>query len=150
MESFAIRPMEARDLGAVVAMVRALSDHHGDHPRLTEATLARDALGDDPWVRVHVAEAAGRLIGYMVLTRLAWLHYGDRGMEIYHLFVAPDWRRRGIGQALIERAKHIALAEGCVELKVGSHPDNAAAGDYYLQLGFERQKIAGGRYRYLL
>lgn len=86
----------------------------------------------------------------MALTRLAWLHSGDRGMEICHLFVRSDRRGRGVGQALIAAAKAAARAAGCVELRVGTHPDNAAAMEYYLSQGFERQEVVGARFRFNL
>lgn len=145
-----VRPMGRSDLGAVVGMIGALSAHHGDAPRVTEASLARDALGDDPWVRILVAEAGDRLAGYMALKRLAWLHYGDRGMELYHLFIEPGRRGRGVGKALIATAKDLARAAGCVELKVGTHPDNLTAQGYYLAQGFERQQVVGERFRFYL
>ena len=154
MAEFRIRPMRRGDLAAVAGMIRALSDHHGDFSRLSTASLARDALGRDPWVRIVVAadegQGGGALAGYMALTRLAWLQYGDRGMEIYHLFVQPGWRGRGVGRALIAEAKARAQGAGCVELKVGTHPANRAAMDYYLSQGFEEQPVVGARFRYYL
>ena len=151
MAGITVRPMRRGDLAAVADMIRALSDHHGDFSRLSTASLARDALGRDPWVRIVVAEAEGGVLaGYMALTRLAWLQYGDRGMEIYHLFVQPGWRGRGVGRALIAEAKARAQGAGCVELKVGTHPANRAAMDYYLSQGFEEQPVVGARFRYYL
>ena len=151
MAGITVRPMRRGDLAAVADMIRALSDHHGDFSRLSTETLARDALGRDPWVRIVVAEAEGGVLaGYMALTRLAWLQYGDRGMEIYHLFVQPGWRGRGVGRALIAEAKARAQGAGCVELKVGTHPANRAAMDYYLSQGFEEQPVVGARFRYYL
>lgn len=145
-----VRPLEEADLGEVVEMIRGLSAHHGDEPRVTVETLRRDALGATPWVQVHVAEAEGKLAGYMALKPLVWLHYGDRGMEIYHLFVLPGWRKAGIGRALIERAKAVARAAGCVEMKVGTHPGNGAAIGYYLSQGFVEQPLVGARFRFPL
>lgn len=145
-----VRPMAEADLPATVALIQALAAHHGDDPGVSEATLARDALGPDPWVHVHLAEVQGQIAGYMALKRLAWLHYGDRGLEIYHLFVAPEHRRSGIGRALIARAKDEACRLGCVELKVGTHPENRAAMDYYLSQGFAGQELTGARFRLYL
>lgn len=150
MAAIRVRAMRPGDLDRVAEMIRALSEHHGEAPRLTPAALARDTAGRDPWARIRIAEAGGELAGYMALIRLAWLQYGDRGMEIYHLFVQPNWRGRGVGQALIERAKREARAAGCVELKVGTHPDNRAAMDYYLSQGFVEQPLIGSRFRFYL
>lgn len=145
-----VRLLEEADLEEVVEMIRGLSTHHGDVSRVTVETLRRDALGAAPWAQVHVAEVDGQLAGYMALIPLAWLHYGDRGMEIYHLFVQPVWRRVGVGAALIERAKAVARTAGCVELKVGTHPANGAAMGYYLSQGFVEQPQIGARFRFPL
>ena len=145
-----VRPLAMADLDAVTQMICGLSAHHGDPPRVTAETLARDALGGDPWIRVLVAEIDAEVAGYAALTRICWLHYGDRGMELYHLFIRPDWRRRGVGRILIAAAKEAARAAGCVELKVGTHPDNIAAQGYYLAQGFERQALVGARFRFYL
>lgn len=145
-----VRPMREADLDVVVDMIRALSAHHGDLARVTVETLRRDALDAAPWVQVHVAEMEGELAGYMALKPLAWLHNGDRGMEIYHLFVRPGWRKAGIGRALIERAKAVARSAGCVALRVGTHPENEAAVSYYLSQGFIEQPLIGGRFGFQL
>ncbi|MBS0564977.1 MAG: GNAT family N-acetyltransferase [Proteobacteria bacterium] len=150
MSAIRVRAMRGADLEEVAGMIRALAEHHGDMPRVTAAALARDTAGRDPWARIRVAEAGGEIAGYMALVRLAWLQYGDRGMEIYHLFVRPAWRGRGVGRALIGRAMREARAAGCVELKVGTHPDNRAAMAYYLAQGFEEQPLAGARFRLCL
>ena len=150
MPEIVVRAMVASDLARVVQMMAALSQHHGDVARMTEATLARDCLGPDPWARIMVAKVGGALAGYMALKRLAWLHYGDRGLEVDHLFVAPEARRQGVGRALLVAASAAARAAGCVELKVGTHPDNLAVVGYYLAQGFERQAVTGARFRLYL
>lgn len=150
MSGIAVRAMQSADVPAVVAMIRALAGHHGDTPRVSEASLTRDAFGAEPWVQIMVAERAGALVGYMALKRLAWLHYGDRGLEIDHLFVAPGCRKLGVGRALIAAARRQAIAAGCVELKVGTHPDNHAAQEYYLAQGFVAQEVTGARFRLYL
>ena len=58
-----VRPLATADLDAVAQMICGLSAHHGDAPRVTADTLARDALGGDPWVRVLVAEMGAEMAG---------------------------------------------------------------------------------------
>jgi GNAT superfamily N-acetyltransferase len=150
MSHVRIRPLAAADLPVAVAMIGALAEHHGDVPRVTADTLARDALGPAPWIHLVLAEIDGQVAGYMALKRLAWLHYGDRGLEIYHLYVLPERRGHGVGKALIAHAVSEALQLGCVEVKVGTHPGNAGAGQYYLSQGFVAQQTGGERFRLVL
>ena len=61
---------EARptDAAHIVQMVGELAAHHGDTSSLTADGIARDALGDPPWLHVLVAESAGEMIGYTALS----------------------------------------------------------------------------------
>ena len=79
MNTLTIRPFRAPDLPAVLEMIKALAAHHGDAATVTPDRLARDALGEAPWLRLLVAEQAGRLIGYAALCPLAQLQFGVRG-----------------------------------------------------------------------
>lgn len=142
--------MVAADVPAVVAMIEGLTHHHGDGPRVTPDSLARDALAADPWIRLLVADSGGELAGYVALSRLVWLQYGDRGMEMNHLFVLPERRGTGVGQALIAAAKGVARAAGCVEMKVSTHPENLVAQEFYLAQGFVAQEMTGARFRFYL
>ena len=145
-----VRAMQACDIPAAVAMIEALTLHHGDAPRVTPESLARDCTGEDPWIKLVVADMGGDLVGYVALSRLVWLQYGDRGIEMNHLFVQPEWRGKGVGQALIAAAKDAARAAGCVEMKVSTHPENLAAQEFYLAQGFASQEVTGARFRFYL
>lgn len=138
-----IRPITEPDIPDVLRMIRALAAHHGDTAAVTADDLRRDAFGPCPWLWVLVAEGEG----YAALCPLAQLHFGVRGMEIHHLFVAETARGRGVGRALIDAALECAKAEGARYLSVGTHPDNLSAQDVYRAVGFEESNAAGPRFR---
>jgi hypothetical protein len=58
-----VRPVTAADLPAVHTMIAALSAYHDDVTVNTVPAMARDMLGDPPWVRVLVTETDNNLIG---------------------------------------------------------------------------------------
>ena len=60
---------------------------------------------------------------------------GDLGV-LWDLRVAPDARRRGIGQALVTAAEEWALAEGLQEMKIETQNVNAAACRLYARCGY--------------
>ena len=158
MEDLLIRPAVEADLPALLALVQALTRHHADAPRVTLATLKRDVFGAAPWFQVLVAEAgavagaaavagaeagaeaetgAARLVGYAALLPLARLGYGERGMDLHHLFVVEAAQRGGVGQALVRASEALARGLGCSYLIIGTHPGNRAAQEYYQRIGYD-------------
>ncbi len=87
----------------------------------------------DPAADILVAEVNGRMVGY----GRVWWSKNDDGERLYWLFgsVHPDWRRRGIGRAMLHwqerRAREIAAA----------HPDD---GPRYFQT-WTMDTVAGKR-----
>jgi ribosomal protein S18 acetylase RimI-like enzyme len=88
--------------------------------------------------RIYVAEADGLIVGFVgVLARVvpepdesqAYAYVSD-------LVVLPPYRRRGLGQALLERAEAYARREGARTLRVGVLARNDGAGRLYRRLGF--------------
>ena len=147
VENPVVRAIQADDLPAVLSMVGALAEHHGDKAMLSAQDLARDCLGAQPWVRVLVAEVGGSLKGYAALVPLVQLQFGVRGMDMHHLFVAQGFRGMGIGRALIRGCIEAAQAAGCRYMTVGTHPDNEPAAAIYLAAGFEPLPPPGPRFR---
>ena len=57
---------------------------------------------------------------------------------LYDLFVSPAARQRGLGRALMERARHFAQATGASRLELSTARDNRPAQALYESLGYER------------
>lgn len=56
------------------------------------------------------------------------------------LFVAPQARRRGVGRALMNAARDLALAQGVRQLTLATRIDNQAAQALYEALGWQRDR----------
>ncbi|GEK46939.1 GNAT family N-acetyltransferase [Halomonas pacifica] len=56
------------------------------------------------------------------------------------LFVAPQARRRGLGRALMNAARDLALAHGVRQLTLATRIDNQAAQALYEALGWQRDR----------
>ncbi|SKA35424.1 GNAT family N-acetyltransferase [Consotaella salsifontis] len=133
---FSIRPASPADGPMLSAMIRALAAQHGDVARGSAQTLLIDAFGFEPWIRILVAEAAGALIGYAILLPTYAAHFGERGMNLHHLFVADGWRGKGVGKELVRAGTALAQAQGCAFFTTGSHADNTPAHAFYEAIGF--------------
>ena len=100
---------------------------HKDFP--LEADLGAGRV----WEQGLVAERAGTVVGFAALAHQRW----NRRTELWHLYVAPQVRRQGVGRALVEAV--IAAAEDAGTRCVWLETSNLAcpAIQFYRRLGFE-------------
>ncbi|MBN1890018.1 MAG: GNAT family N-acetyltransferase [Thermoflexales bacterium] len=105
--SFSIRNYHDEDLGSVFAVINAAARADGEPDVLSEAELRarleipHDSSLIDPQQDLSVVEIPGA----GVVAYAEGLLRGGRGKWFYRTqcFVQPDFRRRGIGRALLER-----------------------------------------------
>ncbi len=97
-----------------------------DEPQELEKKLQRDP---DLFL---VAESDGAIVGSVMGG-----FDGRRGM-IYHLAVAPEYRRRGLGQALMDEAEQRLRQKGCIRCYLMVTKNNPEAAPFYEKRGWER------------
>ncbi|MEA2310207.1 MAG: hypothetical protein QOE28_175 [Solirubrobacteraceae bacterium] len=85
----------------------------------------------------YVAESGGGVVGMVTLCVFPTL----TGPKAYldHLVVAPDWRRRGIGRALMRHAIERARAAGASRIDLTAGETKEAAHALYRSLGFQER-----------
>ena len=123
-----IRPWEGRDREHVQALLKLLS---------------QDALVRSEDAPTFVAERDGRVVGMVTLCVFMTL----TGPKAYldHLVVARDWRRRGIGRALMEYAIEQARAAGASRIDLTANTAKQAGRTLYRSLGFQERETASFR-----
>lgn len=146
MDNLIIRSVAAKDLRALADLVASLARHHGDAARVTQAGLARDCLGQAPWLHVLVAEHHGGLVGYAALCPRAQMQFGARGMDLHHLFVHRPLRGQGVGRALLSAAAELSRRLEADFLTVAAEADNGPAQAFYESAGFALR--SGGTIRF--
>lgn len=95
----------------------------------------------DPTRRAWVAEAEGRVVGLIAVSEAADL------VEIEHLAVAPEARRRGIGTGLVAHVLNAAVARRAAEVRLDVRRKNRAGRHLYARLGFAEVGVRPGYYR---
>ncbi|KAJ6654896.1 hypothetical protein lerEdw1_006367 [Lerista edwardsae] len=78
--------------------------------------------------------AEGCPVGYALYFFGYNVNHG-RMLYLENLFVASEFRGKGIGQQLLARVAEIALAAGCVEMKFVTMEWNRLAKEFYVRLG---------------
>ena len=145
-EGLRIRAVERGDLAALLAMVVALTQHHDDTARVTIESLEQDFFGPVVWYHGLVAMQGAEVVGYAAALPLGRLGYGERGLDLHHVYVQPALRRLGVGRALVRGVEELGRDLGCSYVIIGTHPDNVAAQAYYQHLGYGPHASTGKRF----
>ena len=85
------------------------------------------------------ADESGRVVGFAELSIRNYAEdcVTDRVAYLEGWYVASEWRRRGVGKALVEAAEAWARAQGCTEFGSDALLDNATSAAAHMALGFE-------------
>ena len=134
-----IRPARPRDVDAVAEVFIASFETLTFLPRLhtNEETIDFIASRVMPEQEVLVAEEDGTIVGFLAMA------HGDM---LEHLYVHPDSQGRGVGGALLERAKERMTGGFCLWV----FQQNAQARRFYERRGLsliERTEGAGNEER---
>lgn len=122
-----------RDYDAVLALWRSAGPGIHVGASDTREEIARK-LARDPDLFL-VAEVDGRIVG----TVLGGFD-GRRGL-VYHLAVAMDCRRQGLGQALMVELETRLRDRGCRKVYLLVTPDNVRVTDFYRRLGWQAMPV---------
>jgi RimJ/RimL family protein N-acetyltransferase len=93
---------------------------------------------------VYVVEDDGRIVGRLSLSRDP--HPSSQHVADLGLMVAAEYRRRGIGRALLEQAVRWAQESGVRKLELHVFPWNEPALALYEAFGFEREGLRRAQY----
>lgn len=134
--NYRIRKATQFDLGGI----KTLADKHKHELGfvLRPALVRSIAHG-----QVFIATTDTELIG-----SVDYHHRRDTQTTLYHIVVAQEWRRQGIGRGLIESLQNEASAQGKKRILLKC-PEDLSANSFYQQLGFKLLSVANGRSRKL-
>jgi len=132
-----IRPIEERDVDAVVGLVHELADYEraAEHCLLTSAQLHAALFAPSPALFGHVAEVDGAVVGCALwfLNFSTWR--GVHGLYLEDLYVQPAHRGAGIGRALLARLAAVCAERGLARLEWAVLDWNEPSIGFYRSLG---------------
>jgi GNAT superfamily N-acetyltransferase len=136
-----IRLAVTADIAAVASLAEQYwefeSIHGFDRPRVEE--LLRRLLSEPERGACWVAEADGRLCGYLLAVYMFSLEHGGLMAEIDEVFVAAQQRSMGVGALLVAQAERDLVVRGLVRLQLQLGVENARARVFYERHGFRRR-----------
>ena len=118
------------------------------HARIEEGSF------DSPWSAEEITRDVTAESGVYVAVALAGderAGYADMRLisgeaQIYNIAVAPDFRRQGVGEALLTHMIDVSRENNCELITLEVRAGNAAAMELYKKLGFKETGRRKGYY----
>jgi ribosomal protein S18 acetylase RimI-like enzyme len=132
-----VRPMEAMDLDAALAIDRKIS---GARRAVTYTDLFTGDLGGVLDLS-FVAEVDGQIAGFILARRV---YVGEPVAEVglvQIMGVDPDYQRRGIGTMLVEALLQAGQAEKLKSVRIMVNERDSQLQDFFAQMGFKRGQL---------
>jgi len=136
-DAFTIRAAVREDVAAIVRLIHGLAEFEKlTHlVQVTPESLAPHLFGERPVAEALVAERAGRIVAFALFFTNFSTFLARPGLYLEDLFVEPDERGRGIGQALLEHLARLAAARGCGRFEWSVLDWNEGAIRFYQRMG---------------
>ena len=134
---FSIRSAELRDVNAIVQLIRDLAEFENlTHLlQVTPEKLRPHLFGERPVAEALVAESAGTVSGFALFFTNFSTFLAQPGLYLEDLYVRPDLRGQGMGEALLSRVGRLAVEREYGRFEWSVLDWNANAIRFYEKMG---------------
>lgn len=135
--NFSLRLAQAADCDALFDLIKALAEYE----KLSDAVvgnanlLRQHLFGERKYIEAIVAESLGQIVGFALFFHNYSTFLTKPGIYLEDLFVLPDYRRQGIGKALLTKLAQITLERDCGRLEWSVLDWNEPAQKFYRTMG---------------
>jgi GNAT superfamily N-acetyltransferase len=138
-EELTIRPAREADAETLFGLILELADYE----KLTDAVrgdveVLRRSLFEEKAAEALIVELEGEAVGYAIFFTTFSTFECRSGIWVEDVYVRPDRRRGGLGQAVMEQLAGLALERGHVRLEWCALDWNEPALRFYDKLGATR------------
>ena len=119
MNSVTVRPARADDANSFLLLVKGLADYEKLSPpdAAGQGRLVEAAFGEKKRFDVLLAEIAGEAVGYAVILETYSTFLASPKLFLEDLFVKPEHRGSGAGDALLRACAREAITRGCARME---------------------------------
>ncbi|KST66997.1 GNAT family N-acetyltransferase [Mastigocoleus testarum] len=134
---FSLRLAQAEDCDALFNLIKALAEYEKLPNAVSgNVNLLRQHLFAEPqYIEAIVAESLSDIVGFALFFHNYSTFLTKPGIYLEDLFVLPDYRRQGIGKALLIKLAQIALKRDCGRLEWSVLDWNEPAQKFYRAMG---------------
>ena len=132
-----IRPALPEDTLSIFNLIKALAEYERLSDRVTGNVqdLEQHLFGDRPYAEAIVAEWEKKVVGFALFFPNYSTFLTKPGIYLEDLFVLPDYRRRGIGKAMLSYLGKLAIERDAGRLEWSVLDWNQSAIAFYQQMG---------------
>jgi ribosomal protein S18 acetylase RimI-like enzyme len=133
---YIIRNAEATDSNEILGLIKELAvfEKQPDAVILSEVELIKSAFSENPWVYIFVAKIDTKVVG-MALYYYGFSTWKGRSLHLEDLIVNENYRKLGIGKALMNQVLQIAKTEKVERMSWEVLDWNEPAIKFYESLG---------------
>ncbi len=134
-----IRSATQDDVPTLVELIKALADYEKLAHEVTgsDDDLVAALFGDRPYAEAVLAWVDGQPAGMALFFHNFSTFLMKPGLYLEDLFVHPDYRRQGIGKALLVYLGQLALERNCGRFEWSVLDWNTPAIEFYQSMGAE-------------
>ncbi len=135
------RVAQETDTALVLEFIRDLADYEKmlDQVVATEETL-REWLFVQKRAEVFFALAEGKEVGFALFFYNFSTFLGRGGLYLEDLYVKPEYRKNGVGKAILKKLAQTAVERGCGRVEWWCLNWNRPSIEFYRSLGAEPMK----------
>ncbi|MEH1854505.1 MAG: GNAT family N-acetyltransferase [Nostoc sp.] len=132
-----VRFAEPADYSVLFKLIEGLAEYEKLSHAVTGNALAlqEHLFGSRRYVEAILAESAGQAVGFALFFHNYSTFLTKPGIYLEDLFVLPEYRRQGIGKALLTKVAQIALERDCGRLEWSVLDWNESAQAFYRSMG---------------
>ena len=139
-ELLSIRPANEADVNLLAEFIRGIAEYEklADEVVADEAILRESFFGSRPSAEALIAEWDGKPVAFAVFFENFSTFKGRSGLYLEDLYVKPEYRKKGIGKAILSHLAGIAVERGCPRFEWVVLDWNQNAIDFYENLGAKK------------
>ena len=132
-----IRSVREEELASLLELIRAKAEFDGcpETLRATVESLREAFFSPKPQAHVLVAEVNGKLVGMATYYAIFSSFIAKPGLWLDDLFIYPEARNCGIGEALVRHLSSIAKSAGCGRIDWHVSNFNERGKKFYVRIG---------------
>jgi GNAT superfamily N-acetyltransferase len=136
-DAFHIRPAAVTDVPVILALIRELAEYEKllHEVVATEALVKTALFGPEPVAQCALACVHSNPVGFALYFHNYSTFKGRAGLYLEDLFVRPEHRGHGIGEALLRYLARIAVERGCPRMEWAVLNWNKRAIEFYERVG---------------